>query len=153
VHRSRKAYTFAELLIVLVIIGSLMFFALPKFAGLVERSQLSAAREEISAAIATARAAAVQKGRTATVVFSGNRMWVNVVSANGASTSTVVPTKEFSSLYNVSVVAANDTAITYDMRGFARLASSQKFRILGSSRSDSVCVTAAGQIMRRGCSL
>lgn len=150
----RPGYTLTEMLIVVVMVGALTLITLPKFSGLVERNQLSAAREEISAAIATARAAAVQKGRSATIRFSGNSMWVSVVNSGGGTTTTIVPVKSFSSLYNVSV-AASDTLITYDMRGFAspRLASTGVFRILGTSRRDSVCITSSGQIMPRSCSL
>ena len=127
---------------------------LPKFSGLVERNKLSAAREEIAAAVATARAAAVQKGRTATLRVSGNTMWVTVVTSNAGATTTIVPVKSFSSLYNVSL-AATDTIVTYDTRGFAspRLGGTAVFRIVGSSRRDSVCITTAGQIMPRSCSL
>jgi hypothetical protein len=41
------------------------------------------------------------------------------------------------------------------MRGFAtpRLSSTGIFRITGASRKDSVCITPAGQIMPRSCSL
>lgn len=153
-HRSRHGYTFAELLIVLVIVGGLMFFALPKFSGLMERKQLSAAREEIAAAIATARAAAVQKGRTATVYISGNSIRVTAVTNGSGGTTTIVPQKSLLASYNVGVVST-DTAITFDMRGFAspRLASTGIVRITGSSRRDSVCITTAGQLMPRSCSL
>ena len=152
--RSRPGYTLTEMLIVVVMVGALTLIAIPKFSGLVERNKLSAAREEIAAAIATARAAAVQKGRTATLWFSGNQMWVTVVTSNAGATATVVPMKSFTSLYNVSV-AASDSAITFDMRGFAtpRLSSTGIFRIVGTSRRDSVCITTAGQIMPRSCSL
>lgn len=144
----------AELLIVLMIVGGLMFFALPKFSGLQERNQLAAARDEIAAALATARAAAVQKGRSATLRLSGNQIWVTVVTSANGATATVVPMKSMKELYNVTL-AATDTAITYDMRGFAtpRLASTGIFRIVGASRRDSLCITPAGQIMPRGCSL
>ena len=152
--RSRRGYTLTEMLIVVGIVGMLTLFALPKFHGLVERNQLTAARDELAAAIATARAAAVQKGRTATLFLSGNQMWVTVVTSNAGTTTTVVPVKSFGSLYNVSVTAT-DPSITFDMRGFAtpRLSSTGIFRIIGASRRDSVCVTTAGQIMPRSCSL
>jgi prepilin-type N-terminal cleavage/methylation domain-containing protein len=152
VNELRRGYTLTELLIVVVMVGALTLMSLPKFSGLVERNQLSAAREEITAALATARASAVQKGRAATVRFSGNTMWVTVVTSNAGATTTVVPVKQFMTLYNVSV-AATDTTITYDMRGFTRLGSTGVFRIVGASRRDSVCITAAGQIMPRSCSL
>ena len=141
-------------MIVVTIVGLLTLFAVPKFSGLVERNKLTAAREELSSAIATARAAAVQKGRTATLFLSGNQMWVTVVTSSAGTTTTVVPVKSFGSLYNVSVTATAPS-ITFDMRGFVtpRLASTGIFRIVGASRKDSVCITTAGQIMPRSCSL
>jgi Tfp pilus assembly protein FimT len=61
------------MLIVVVMVGALTMFALPKFSKLAESNKLGAAREEISSIIATARAAAVQKGRTATSGSAGTR--------------------------------------------------------------------------------
>lgn len=152
--RSRQGYTLPEMLIVVVMVGMLTMFAIPKFSIVVQRNKLTAAREEITAAIATARAAAVQKGRTSTLWFSGNTMWVTVVTSNSGSTMTVVPVKSFMTLYNVSV-AAPVSAFTFDMRGFLnpRLPSTGIIRISGSARRDSVCITTTGQIMPRGCSL
>ena len=153
-ERSKRGYTLTEMLIVVSIVGLLTLFALPKFSGLVESNQLSAAREELSSAIATARAAAVQKGRTATLFLSGNQMWVTVVTSSAGATTTVVPVKSFGTLYNVSVTAT-EPSVTFDLRGFAtpRLSSKGVFRIVGASKKDSVCITTAGQIMPRGCSL
>lgn len=150
--RLRQGFTLTEMLVVVVMVGMMTLITLPKFSGLVERNKLSAAREEMAAAIATARAAAVQKGRTATFKVVGNRMWVTAVSTNGATTTTVLPMKNLGTLYNVSVTAT-DSAVTYDMRGFARLSSTGIFRIIGTSRRDSLCITTAGQIMPKGCSL
>ena len=153
-ERSRRGYTLTEMMIVVTIVGLLTLFAVPKFSGLVERNKLTAAREELSSAIATARAAAVQKGRTATLFLSGNQMWVTVVTSSAGTTTTVVPVKSFGSLYNVSVTATSPS-ITFDMRGFVtpRLSSTGIFRIVGASKKDSVCITTAGQIMPRSCSL
>lgn len=141
------------MLIVVSIVGMLTLFAVPKFSGLVERNKLTAAREELSSAIATARAAAIQKGRTATLFLSGNKMWVTVVTSSAGATTTIVPVKSFS-LYNVSVTST-EPSVTFDLRGFAtpRLGSTGIFRITGTSKKDSVCITTAGQIMPRSCSL
>ena len=155
VFQSRRGYTLTEMLIVVVVVGSLTLFSLPKFSGLVERNKLSAAREEITAAIATARAAAIQKGRTATFALSGNKISVTVVTSESGTTATVVPQKNLGTLYNVTVGSPADTAITFDMRGFAnpRLAGVTKYVISAGARRDSICVTTAGQIMPRTCSL
>jgi hypothetical protein len=84
-------------------------------------------------------------------------MWVTVVTSSAGATTTIVPVKSFSTLYNVSVAPTDPsiTSVTFDMRGFAtpRLSSTGIFRITGASRKDSVCITPAGQIMPRSCSL
>jgi prepilin-type N-terminal cleavage/methylation domain-containing protein len=152
VRRSREGYTLTELLIVVVMVGALTLFALPKFSGLVERNKLQAARDEITAALATARAAAVQKGRTATLRIVGNQIRVTVVTDDAGTTMTVIPAKNLNTLYNVKLVP-DDSTITYDMRGYAKLGAKSVFRLTGGSKRDSVCITAAGQIMPRGCSL
>jgi Tfp pilus assembly protein FimT len=145
------------MLIVVSIVGMLTLFALPRFSGLVERNRLQAAREELTAAIATARAAAVQKGRTATLFLSSNKMWVTVVTNSAGTTTTVIPLRSFSTLYNVNVAPEDPgmTSVTFDMRGFVNppLATTGKFRIVGKFKKDSVCITTAGQVMPRGCSL
>ena len=155
-ERSHRGYTLTEMLIVVSIVGLLTLFAVPKFSGLVERNKLTAAREELSSAIATARAAAIQKGRTATLFLSGNQMWVTVVTSSAGATTTIVPVKSFS-LYNVSVAPTDPaiTSVTFDLRGYAtpRLSATGIFRITGTSKKDSVCITTAGQIMPRSCSL
>ena len=155
--RSRRGYTLTEMLIVVSVIGLVTLFALPKFNGLAERNRLQSARDELAAAIATARAAAVQKGRTATLFLSGNQMWVTVVTNNAGSTTTIVPVKSFSTLYNVSVSSKDAalTSITFDGRGFAtpRLSSTGVFRINGANKKDSLCITTAGQLMPKSCSL
>jgi prepilin-type N-terminal cleavage/methylation domain-containing protein len=158
VERLRRGYTLTEMLIVVSVVGLLTLFSLPKFAKLAERNRLSAARDELATAIATARAAAVQKGRTATLFLSGNKMWVTVVTNDAGTTSTVVPVKSFSTLYNVSVAAMEPsglTSVTFDMRGFAspRLSAKGKFLITGASKKDSLCITTAGQLMPKTCSL
>jgi len=155
VNRSRQGYTLTEMLIVVVIVGLLTLFAIPKFSVLVQRNKLSAAREELTAAIATARAAAVQKGRTSTFRISGNQFRVTVVTADNGSTTTLVPAKSLMTLYNVSIASTTDTIITFDMRGFAtpRLSSTGMIKLTQGVRRDSVCVTTAGQIMPRRCSL
>ena len=155
--RSRRGYTLTEMLIVVSLMALMATFALPKFRGLAERNRLTSAREELAAAIATARAAAVQKGRTATLFLAGNQMWVTVVINNAGSTTTIVPVKSFSTLYNVSVSPkdAAMSSITFDMRGFAtpRLSQTGVFRINGANKKDSLCITTSGQLMPRGCSL
>jgi prepilin-type N-terminal cleavage/methylation domain-containing protein len=154
VHK-RLGYTLAEMMIVVVIVGGLTLFALPRFSGLTERNSLAAARQEVIAAIATARAAAIQKGSSATVRIKADSVSVTVVNAGGVGTTTLIPARSLDALYGVEMVPRSqaDTAITFDMRGFAKLSGSPAIRFGKGSRRDSVCLTIAGQIMPRGCTL
>lgn len=142
-------------MIVVVIVGGLTVFALPRFSGLAERNSLDAARQEVTAAIATARAAAIQKGSRATVRFKADSVMVTVVNAGGVGTTTLIPARSLDALYGVEVSPRSqaDTAITFDMRGFAKLSGSPVIRFGKGARRDSICLTAAGQVMPRGCTL
>lgn len=155
VLQTRPGYTLAEMLIVVVIVGGLALFSLPKFSGLTERSNIAAARQQVTAAIATARAAAIQKGSSATVRIVGDSLSVTVVNAGGVGTTTVIAPKPLHDLYGVVLSHKNlvDTTITFDTRGFARLGATAIIRLAKGARRDSVCLTISGQIMPRGCSL
>lgn len=151
-HASR-GFTLVELLTVIVLMTSLAMFSMPKFTGLRERGNLTSARQHIESAIVTARSTAVQKGTSASVVFSANKVWVTATTTGGA-TLTILPAVPLDSLYGVSVTAS-DTAVAFDARGFAspRLAAPGMIRLLGSTRRDSICITVIGQLMPRGCQL
>ena len=143
-----------EAMVVLTIVAGLTLFSMPKFAALQERSRLTAARNEIEAAFATARAAAVQKGRTSTLTISGNTIKVTVTSDAAGTQTTIIPAMPFDTVFGVTL-SATHTVVTFDMRGFAspRLGGTGIYRLVGTSRRDSVCVTTVGQIMTRRCSL
>jgi Tfp pilus assembly protein FimT len=144
---------FRETIAVAVIAGMMALLVLPRFSLLAEQNQLTIAREDLTAAIAKARNAAMQGGRNATLFLSGDRMWVTA--ENAGSTTTVLPVQSFKTLYNVSVATSDSTlsSVTFDRRGYAtpRLASIGVFRIKGATRTDSVCVTRAGHVLRGSC--
>ena len=48
VHRTQRAFTLVELLLVLVILGTLAAIVLPKFTGTTQRSRITAAQTQIS---------------------------------------------------------------------------------------------------------
>lgn len=152
-RKAPRGFTLVELLTVIVLMTSLAMFSMPKFTGLRERSNLTSAREHIEGAIVTARSTAMQKGTSARVVFSGNKVFVTATTTSG-TTLTVLPAVPLDSTYGVTV-SASDTAVAFDARGFAspRLAAPGMIRLLGATRRDSICITVIGQLMPRGCQL
>lgn len=148
-----RGFTLPEMLIVIVMITMLSAFALPKFAVLRESGNIAGARQYIEAAIVTARSTAIQKGRPAQINVVNDQVSVTTTALDG-TTIQVMPAMPLDQVYHVELGATVPT-ITYDARGFAspRLAAPAVFRVRGSTRHDSVCVTIIGQMMPRGCTL
>jgi prepilin-type N-terminal cleavage/methylation domain-containing protein len=149
----RRGFTLTEMLIVIVVMSLLALFTIPRFEGLYEANRIASARQDITTAIATARAAAIQKGRTSTLTLAANQLSVTVTNAGGTQT-TVIPRIPLDTLYGVRVTFSN-SPLTFDVRGFVSptLPSRGIFNLQGLSRSDSVCITVIGQIIPRGCTL
>jgi prepilin-type N-terminal cleavage/methylation domain-containing protein len=154
VRVAQPGFTLVEMMMVIVIISLLTLFAVPKFGVLQERSRLQSARQEIEAALVTARAAAIQKGRIAKLHIGNNRLSVTVIPVGGGPEMTVLPVMPLDSVFGISMTVT-DTVVTFDVRGFAtpRLSGTGMFKLIGRTRRDSVCVSTSGQIMSRGCTL
>lgn len=151
-HQSRPGFTLTEMIIVVAMLGLVMLVSLPRFGGLHEASRVRSARQEVEAAIATARAAAIQKGYPARLHLAGHSIQVVVDTTAAGDSVTVIPLKPLDGTYGVRLNVTH-SVITFDSRGFASAGGPVTVRLLGDTRSDSVCLTALGQIMPRGCSL
>ncbi|HEX3158081.1 MAG TPA: prepilin-type N-terminal cleavage/methylation domain-containing protein [Gemmatimonadaceae bacterium] len=161
----RPGFTLLELLIVLVIVGVLTTISLPKFSDWRARGQITSARQSVAAAIATARAAAVQKGYPGYFIVNGDVISVEVDTLPGAPLLklNVVPSVALDTEYATELTlpdGAASTIIRFDPRGFAspRLQPPAGeavyiIRLTSGARRDSVCVARMGQILPRGCSL
>ena len=153
-HR-RKGFSLLEMLIVFVLVGVLSMIAWPRMGQMRETYRIQSAKQQVMAAITTARAAAVQKGRTARFRVSGNVISA-VVSTGAVDSSFVVQPKNLLQEFAVSLVPGNpgDTLVTWEARGFGRVSPAPlRLIIQGATKADTVCVGALGQLMPRGCAL
>lgn len=153
--RARRGFTLIEMLIVLTVMGMVVTFAAPPLRRMGDRSNLRGARDELAAMIATARAAAIQKGREGRFHLStGDTVRVTVDTAANTP-MIVVANRSMKELYGVSlsVSATVDTVIPFDSRGFASTKSGNTVRIrfTGPAGVDSLCVTKFGLVLKRGC--
>lgn len=152
---SRQGMTIIELLAVMAFVSVLAVFAAPRFTTLSERSALRSARQQVEAAIATARASAIQKGRQSTFYVMGNRIGVRTVINDAGSTTNTLQPIALDSLYGITLSRAGgaDTTIVFSPRGFAspRLTGVGRYRLTLGSRVDSTCVSVIGQIIGQRC--
>jgi prepilin-type N-terminal cleavage/methylation domain-containing protein len=151
--RHRAGVTLMELLVVLFVIGIVTAIGLPRFASMRAQANVNAAKDQVAASLVTARAAAIRHGLPAEFHFTAGEMWVTVTDpANGAQ---VLMGSKTAVTENLAVTVAptpNAETIRYDGRGFATLAGGNgKIRFTQGVRTDSLCVTRLGVLMKGGC--
>ncbi|MGH7695573.1 MAG: pilus assembly FimT family protein [Gemmatimonadaceae bacterium] len=156
----RRGFSLLELLIVVAMMGILATLGLPKFRLVRDTQNVNAARARIESMVASARAAAVHKGRLSIFVVSGNLMAVWTQDPTTGFWQQQIPYYNVASVYpgvNLQVGGPGWNYVYFEPRGLtwatARPPSTVVFRVVGQTRSDSVCVSRMGQILPRGCTL
>lgn len=147
-----------EIFIVIGILAVLYAMTGPKVAELRSRSALRAARQELSSAFASARAAALQKGKTATLTLGGDSAIVTVLSGLAGTSVTVFGPIKFNLELNSSLTALSGapTTVSFDARGLMTpvvAGVTNKYRLSNGIYADTVCISAVGIILPRTCAL
>lgn len=138
-----------EMLVVMMIMGIVLAFGLPKFSALRNSGRVGAAKVQLSTGLTTARAAAIQNGRPARWSLNGNTVTVSAQDAAGTFQN-LRPPFDYNREYNVTLRSTSND-INFDGRGMATgLANTVKVYVVGTT-TDSVCVTVLGVVLRQGC--
>ena len=147
----RKGFTVAELIMVVLLIGVIAAVGLPRLRQGLEKQNVRSAKALIASMVATARAAAVQRGCVSTLSFSPDSVWVTAcgVTGNPPPASVVVGTaKHVGAQYNVTL-SASQAAINYDPRGMSLLFQPTTVRVIGPQYRDSVVINELGRVKRQ----
>ena len=145
VRATRHGFTLPEILIVIVMISVLSIVAIPRFANANGKRHLESARMRVAAGLATARQAAIQKGRP--VEF---RIASHLVTVTDTLTKTnLISPVPLDVLYKVRT--DGDYAILFSSRGFATPLLSATKKIMLSRNGvagDSVVLSRTGMVQR-----
>ena len=148
---NRKGYTLTEMMVVLVIFGVVTGLSIPRLQGVNSTAAVKSGRMMTASYIAQARALAVQRGKEARFVRSGNAIGITVDSS-GTQIS-YLRSKNLNYQSGLTVSATRDV-IAFDARGFAiGLAATERITVTRDGKRDSVCVTKMGKVINQGCSL
>lgn len=146
-----------ETLVVLSVLGLMYVLVGPRLSAIREQSSLRAARQELSSAIAMARAAALQKGKTATLTMSPISASVSVLSGLTGNPVQIYGPLLFNRELNSTLSALDGAAMTvsFDARGLVTPmpAGISRYRLTSGTRADTICVSPAGIILPRDCQL
>ena len=143
---ARSGFTLPEILIVIVLISLLALVAIPRFATGNAKRHMESARMRVAAALATARAAAIQKGRPVRFKIASNTVTVTVKD----SITNLLSPVPVATLYNVTFPSVTDSlVIEYTARGFKVGDNTVNIKLRRSGLSDdSVFVTSTGMVKR-----
>ena len=150
--RNRSGYTITEMIVVLVIFAVVTSLSIPRLHAATSSAGLRSARTQTAIYLAQAHALAVQRGREARFVRTGNSVLVTVDSS-GTQVEYGRP-HDLLREHGVTVPTTSRDTITFDARGFAIGAgTTEKVVLTRDGMRDSVCVSKLGKIITRGCSL
>lgn len=147
-HARRNGFTLVELLIVLTLISIMVAIAVPRVRSIRDKSNLRAASDQIASALATARAAAVQKGQVSRFTLDNDQ--VQVTLRDGGQV--ILSPRNLRDLYFVTVTPTSAT-VDYDSRGFATGvgATGLEYTVTVNGESRTVCITKLGLVRKAGC--
>ncbi|HEU5219421.1 MAG TPA: prepilin-type N-terminal cleavage/methylation domain-containing protein [Gemmatimonadales bacterium] len=143
-RRSTRGFSLVELLIVVVIIGTLTLMVVPRLEPLWASRSVSAARSAFTGLYNRARMAAVQSRQVATVTVTGNVAVATITSAGGV-TQRVGQAVVFDSLYGVQAVAS-PTSLQIQSSGLVTVGLPFALVLTRSDAADTINITGYGKL-------
>ena len=145
----RRGMTMLELIIVMVIIGTLSGVFWKSMKETFDESSRRAASREVASYLIRARAAAVQRSRQSWFVRSGNTIKI-ITDSSGVKVPYGLPLNMLAN-HSVTLTSSKDS-ISFDPRGFTTLiVPSPRFIVSAGAGKDTICVTGLGTISTRKC--
>lgn len=141
---------------VVVVTGVLFAMTLPRFTTVKTSSTLRSGRQQLSAMVSSARAAALLKGKSATLVTGSNiaTVWAQTGLA-GTWVRVAGPVRFDNTGLVLTPIGSAPSSLVYDARGLLSPVPAEilKYELSISGTRDTLCISRAGVIMQRGCTL
>jgi prepilin-type N-terminal cleavage/methylation domain-containing protein len=148
-RRSTTGFSLTEMLIVVVLIGVISLFALPRAGVVLDRTQVGGARTTVMNQFNTARMAARSSNRTTLFRLASNVIYVERRPFTGTVKDPVGSPQDLSRIYGVQVTGPD--SIVIDARGMVVLFSSgtsAHYVVTRAGITDSVVINSSGRVIR-----
>ena len=149
-----RGFSLIELFTVLVLIGVIAMMGFPRIRDALDKTNVRSARVAAGTYVATARAAAIQRGCRGVVHFSASAgtVWVTVcprMATGGSGTiDTIGAVSMLGTLYNVTIATTHDS-VQFDPRGLRLNANTTTVKLTASSgAADSIVINQLGKVVR-----
>ncbi len=144
---NQRGMTLIEVVIVIVLIGAMAGYAIPRIGDAITKQNVRSARTLFVAMHARARATAIQRAsRTQLVVSNGQ---VSIVSTNPVTgaTQTVGNVEDLTRRYGVTVLPTSLT-LTFDARGIGTEGSQTEVSISKGQYASRIVISPAGRVIQ-----
>jgi len=148
---NKRGFSAIELLVVLVIMGIIAAFGIPRVRNAVIKSNVRSAKAAMGTLVAKARAAAVARGCNATMTLTSGTtgtVSISVCTVTGTGMQVLGGVDSLAARFNVSMTPSTST-LQFDPRGLAVNYASLVVGFSSNSISDSVIVNQLGQVVRQ----
>jgi Tfp pilus assembly protein FimT len=146
----RSGFTTIEMVITVILVGIIVAIGFPKIRGALDKTNLRSARVATGTLVATARAAAIQRGCVAVVHFNSSATTVWVTTNCPSKVDTVSGVQNLGARFRVSMAQTRDS-LRFDPRGLAmdNLSGNTVIRFTGTvaSNRDSTVITPMGKVV------
>ncbi len=144
-----RGFTAIEILIVMIIIGVLAAFGIPRLRNSLEKQNVRSAKALFATLVATARGVAVSRGCPATLTMTVDSAWVTACGVSPPAASVQVGTKKLiGDDFNVKL-GPSVSSLIYDPRGISTAYQIVTVQIIGTTVTDSVMINQVGKVVRQ----
>jgi prepilin-type N-terminal cleavage/methylation domain-containing protein len=143
---SRSGFTLVEAVIVIVIMGVVLTFAIPRVKDYLLHESVRSARRTMTTHLARSRATAVHRGCRAVLHMDAvsSRVWVTACPVRGNGLDTVGTIDDFASHFGVAFSSDGDSVL-FTPQGVALASTSIAMEFSKDGYSDSLLITPVGR--------
>ncbi len=144
---TERGMTLMELMTVVGLVGIVGGIVAPRVSDAVAREKVRSARNAIVTMHTTARATAIQRARTTTVVLRGDSVLIRSRHPVTGVEETVETPEDLAARYGVTVTATREE-LRFDPRGLGAETYPTTIVVASGSHADTVTVSAIGRVLR-----
>ena len=145
---NERGFTMIEIVVVFVLIGAMVAFAIPRISDRLTKVNVRSARDAVATLHAKSRAAAIQRGRSTTLKRSGTTVLITTQHPVSGVLDTIGSPIDIYSRYDQVAMVWSRDSVTFDARGIGGQSSSTTITFGRSGYADTLVISSVGTILQ-----